>query len=355
MKYPSPVSREWRKRARALAWAFALAIAALPLRAAPGNPLPALAELEQQTKAAIARVRPAVVNVSTFGIHAIAGGGGAVLPYRSIGAGVIIDPRGYVLTNAHVVQHAQSIKVTPWRAQPSELSGKLLQVSEELDLAIIELPQNGSFPYAVFGRSGAARIGERVIALGSPYGFAHSVTMGIVSGLGRDLQINGHPYRDLIQTDAAINQGNSGGPLINLAGEIIGISTAIYAPDGVSAGIGFAISARQAQSYLAQVLPSRGLFQLVAQIEKEPIRPDAKVPHRSMGPCGNCHTFKTVAPQPGITIGYTVTDAPSPQLNESSNGRGIKWAFVFAIAAALFVLLIIRARRIAKLRRGDAR
>ena len=344
--------------------AIALSQTAFPISSMAGNRPQALDQLQGEIKAAIARVRPAVVSVSAFGVQWQHGHGGReapageAMPLRSIGTGVLVDPRGYVLTNAHVVAHASSIRVKLWRAQPTELSGTILHRDANADLALIQLQGGGgTFPYAIFGNSGAIRVGQRVIAIGSPYGLAHTVTMGIVSERARNLWIAGHTYRNLIQTDAAINQGNSGGPLVNLKGEVIGISTAIYAPDGVSAGVGFAIPSERAKAYLKSTMPRQPLAQVAARFEKEPILPGAKAPHGEMGKCSNCHTFITPPPNPVKTIGFTQSakdlgviplpqgQAPAPYYQkrfeqDSKSARGLNsdeiWKIV--IRASAFIL-----------------
>jgi S1-C subfamily serine protease/uncharacterized membrane protein YfcA len=295
---------DWRRCLIPFLLVLALQVAALsfPARVSAIVSPDALVELQRDVKTAIARVRPAVVKISSYGVRltpehgAGAGQAATATPYRTIGTGVIIDPRGYVLTNAHVVKHASNVSVELWRAQPVSLSGRVFHFDERQDLAIVQLTDKGPYPYAVFGKKRGMNVGQRIIAIGSPYGFAHSVSMGIVSNRSRTLWIEGKPYKDLIQTDASINQGNSGGPLINLKGEVVGISMAIYAPDGTSAGVGFAIPAFRALSYINRVMPGAQLARAAA--EKEPIRPDQKNPHSTSGNCLDCHTFITPPPKP---------------------------------------------------------
>jgi len=309
---------DWSRQVRhttafVLAAAITLAKGVSPDSSAAAAPPIALARLEDQIRAALARVRPAVVSITTLGVMwapdpaGEGARGGAAVPYQTIGTGIIIDPRGYVLTNAHVVRNAGSISVKLWRAKPTVLAGQLLDRSEEMDLALIRLDGGGPFHRAELGRSGAVKVGDWVIAMGSPYGLTDSVTMGIVSDKARDLWIDGHEYKDLIQTDAAINQGNSGGPLINLKGEVVGVDTAIYAPEGISTGVGFAIPIARAREYLRSVVPGPQLAILAAGFEKEPIRPGAPSPHPDMGSCPSCHTFISPAPRrAATTVGVTV-------------------------------------------------
>ncbi len=278
--------------------------------------------LEELTRDAVGRVRNAVVTVSA--LKFAPGGGAPAMSVRSIGTGVIVDPRGYVLTNAHVVREGHTITVTRWRDPPGEVSGEIVDLSEEHDLALIRLDGQGPFPHAVLGRSSEVRVGDMVIAIGSPYGLEHTVTRGIISDRSRTLVIQGRTYKDLLQTDAAINQGNSGGPLIDINGEVIGISTAIYAPDGVSSGVGFAIPADSARAYVRSVLTGGSPGLLAAANGMEPIIVGTPSPHPpGGGKCTNCHELIVpyAVANPGNAISHTVATtipfdgdplAPSP-------------------------------------------
>jgi len=289
---PHPRRYPTKSPARTLcAFLLCWPLAPTPLFAIP--PPAALAQHEQKVKAAIARVRPVVVNITSIRAEgqtgAVENNLQAQAAFRIMGSGIIVDPRGLVLTNAHVVRDATQIGITLWRANSSELVGRIVHQSNEEDLALVRIAADGPFPYVELGISGEVQVGDWVIALGDPFGLGASISMGIVSSRVRDLWIDGNLYRNLIQTDAAINQGNSGGPLVSLSGQVVGINTAIYAPQGAFAGVGFAIPSARAFSYLQQVLPRFGLGRLAA--EKEPIRLGAKPAHPPMGPCLNCHTF----------------------------------------------------------------
>lgn len=159
---------------------------------------------------------------------------------RSLGSGVILDDRGYIITNNHVIEHADQIKVT--LSDEEEFEADLIGRDVKTDIALIKIPvENHDFPVASLGDSDSIRVGDWVIAVGNPYGLAHTVTAGIISAKGR---VIGGPYDDFLQTDASINPGNSGGPLINIKGEIIGINTAIFTNtqgNYMAQGIGFAI------------------------------------------------------------------------------------------------------------------
>jgi len=163
---------------------------------------------------------------------------------RIVGSGIIVDERGYIITNAHVVAQVESLNVI--LSTGDILSATLVLEHPDLDLAMLKVEAE-SLVVATWGDSSEVRLGQSVMAIGSALGdFPNSVTMGVVSGLNRALALGEHVVHGLIQTDAAINQGNSGGPLINLSGEIIGVNTFMIREDhnqGIAQGIGFAIPA----------------------------------------------------------------------------------------------------------------
>src|SRR6266516_1286934 len=154
------------------------------------------------------------------------------VPVEGAGSGFVIDPRGYILTNFHVVEGAQS-----------HHPAKYIGADQRNDVALIKIDPKGKHLSALpLGDSGAIQVGQKVLAIGNPFGFQSTLTTGVVSALGRTVQTSQTTFIDeAIQTDAAINRGNSGGPLINSHGEVIGINSAIYTPTGTTAGIGFAI------------------------------------------------------------------------------------------------------------------
>ncbi len=159
----------------------------------------------------------------------------------SSGSGSIIDKRGFVLTNNHVVDKAYKVYVT--LADGSQYEGEVIGTDYENDLSVLKFdPEGKNLVTIPFGSSDNLKVGQKVIAIGNPFAFERTLTTGIVSGLGRPLKNDaGLVIRDMIQTDASINPGNSGGPLINTRGEMIGINTMIYSPSGGSVGVGFAI------------------------------------------------------------------------------------------------------------------
>ncbi len=218
-------------------------------------------------------VSPAVVNIST--VKTIKGGGpvfrhfyqgpqGNQDPFkdffdrffgneqqreykqRSLGSGFIIDKDGYIVTNNHVIAGADEIKVK--LNSGKEYDAKIIGRDPSTDIALIKIKADSSYSVATFGDSDALKVGQWVVAIGSPFGLEHTVTAGIVSAKGR--VIGSGPYDDFIQTDASINPGNSGGPLINMKGHVVGINTAIIAGGN---GIGFAIPVNMAKGVIAQL------------------------------------------------------------------------------------------------------
>lgn len=169
---------------------------------------------------------------------------------QNLGSGFVISPDGYIVTNDHVAGNATEITVA--FTDGRQLEGRLVGTDPVSDLALIKVEPDEPLTYLRFSEDGASIVGEWVIALGNPFGLFEAaeptVTVGVVSATGRDLEStqDGRVYRDMIQTDAAINRGNSGGPLVNAVGEVIGVNTAIYSQTGGSVGIGFAVPAERA-------------------------------------------------------------------------------------------------------------
>ena len=169
------------------------------------------------------------------------------VPVEGAGSGFVIDTDGHILTNYHVIQGAQTIEVT--LGDRSRFKAKLIGVDTRNDLALIKIdPAGRKLTTLPLGDSRNLLVGQRVLAIGNPFGFQSTLTTGVVSSLGRTVQTGENTFIDeAIQTDAAINRGNSGGPLLNSHGEVIGINSAIYAPTGTTAGIGFAIPVNTAR------------------------------------------------------------------------------------------------------------
>ena len=171
-------------------------------------------------------------------------------PHMGFGSGFIVDPKGVILTNNHVVDGADQVEVE--LKDGRKFVSKEIHTDAKTDLAIVRIDAKGTLPYLELGDSDAMEIGDRVLAVGAPFGLTGSVTAGIVSAKGRNLQMN--MYEDFLQTDAAINPGNSGGPLVNLEGKVIGINSAIKSRSGGFQGVGMAISSNMAQHVMEQLL-----------------------------------------------------------------------------------------------------
>ncbi|MBN9088579.1 MAG: DegQ family serine endoprotease [Reyranella sp.] len=168
---------------------------------------------------------------------------------QAVGTGFIIDPSGIIVTNFHVAGKADSITVTLQDGR--KLPAKLLGGDEKTDLAVLKVKSDKALPYVEFEDASKVKVGQPVMAVGNPFGLGGTVTTGIVSARGRDIQSG--PFDDYIQTDAAINRGNSGGPLFDMDGKVIGINTAIFSPTGGSIGLGFAIPSSTAQPVVEQL------------------------------------------------------------------------------------------------------
>ena len=168
---------------------------------------------------------------------------------QALGSGFVIDKTGYIVTNQHVIAQANEIKVK--FQNDKELKAKLIGQDKLTDLALLKVESKDDLPYVNFADSDKARVGHSVIAIGNPFGLGGTVTSGIISAFNRD--INSGPYDSFIQTDASINKGNSGGPLFNIKGDVVGINSAIFSPTGGSVGIGFSIPANLAKPIIEQL------------------------------------------------------------------------------------------------------
>lgn len=168
----------------------------------------------------------------------------------SLGSGFIIHKEGYIVTNHHVVDKADKINVK--LSDGSELEAKLVGSDVKTDLALLKVNAGKDLPFAVLGDDEKNRVGDWVIAIGNPFGFNHTVTKGIISSKARDIE-DASIVNNYIQTDASINRGNSGGPMFNLKGEVIGVTSSIYSPSGSSAGIGFAIPSQTVKKVIEQI------------------------------------------------------------------------------------------------------
>lgn len=199
------------------------------------------------------KVHPAVVNIATttLGMNFWM----EIIPQEGQGSGFIIDNRGYILTNNHVVANAQKMTVT--MADGRKIQATLVGRDPGSDLAVIRIASREANAVARLGDSGTVRPGQKAIAIGNPFGLTHTLTTGIVSALSRSIRTqDGNQMDDLIQTDAAINPGNSGGPLLNSNGDVIGVNTAIFSLSGGYQGIGFAIPINLAKEVATQLITS---------------------------------------------------------------------------------------------------
>lgn len=188
----------------------------------------------------------------------------------SLGSGVIVSPEGYVLTNHHVIEAADEIEIA--LADGRKAKARVIGSDPETDLAVVKVDME-SLPTMTFGYSDNARVGDIVLAIGNPFGVGQTVTMGIISALGRThLGIN--TFENFIQTDAAINPGNSGGALVDASGNLIGINTAIVSRTGGSLGIGFAITASVAKQIMEQIIQTGGVTRGWIGVEVQDLTPE---------------------------------------------------------------------------------
>ncbi len=277
---PQIKSNEKGSRAPALFRARAVTVKLAVITAILFTSLPAFARGAPESFADLAKkLLPAVVNISTTQV--IEGRAGPEIPQlppgspfedffkefldrgqpnqrkrraTSLGSGFIVKSNGdgssYVVTNNHVIKDADEITVI--LQDNTRLTAELVGRDTKTDLAVLKVKSKKNLPSVSFGNSDVARVGDWVVAIGNPFGLGGTVTAGIISARSRD--INSGPYDDFIQTDASINRGNSGGPMFNLKGEVIGINTAIFSPSGGSVGIGFAIPSASASPVVEQLI-----------------------------------------------------------------------------------------------------
>jgi serine protease Do len=255
----------WLPRRKGPRWGRMLAFSMLSLmwalpvvgqdRVMPdGRDVPALLEAWQSTVVRIQQMTGrAVVSVKTESQDKRAAQTGKETPkgeppFRGVGSGIIVDPRGFVLTNNHVIERADEIELT--LADGQTFKGTVIGRDPKTDLAMIKVDTDVDLPVVVLGDSDTVQVGHWAVAIGNPFGLGQSVTVGVVSGVGRG-ELGLSTYEDYIQTDASINPGNSGGPLVNIRGEVIGINTAI---NPIGRGIGFAIPINMAKEVMQQLV-----------------------------------------------------------------------------------------------------
>jgi len=227
--------------------------------------------LQDTYKQAIARVRPSIVNIKVlqaksnrsfnsntdrqgllFSPNGPNNDQNSGTNYESVGSGIIVSPQGHILTNYHVIANAGRIIVSVNGMNRQNYDARVEDHHIDTDLTLLKIDSESEFKPADLGNSDLVEVGDLVLAFGYPFGLEQSVTSGIVSGKRKPLVINGITYNNMIQTDAPINQGNSGGPLTNISGEVIGVNTAIYAPTGVFSGTGFAMPINRVKRFLSE-------------------------------------------------------------------------------------------------------
>jgi serine protease Do len=271
------------------AWMLAdrsLAATPPPLAVAPANPQPGFGPL-------VAKVKPAVVQIAIVSqaqgedgqdlqqvmpdlpppfrdmFRHRFGQGGQMREQRALGSGFFVYPAGYIVTNNHVVDGAREVSVT--LTDGNKYKAKVIGRDAKTDLALVKIDAGHALPYVAFGDSDKAQEGDWVIAVGNPYGLGGTVTAGIISAHGRN--INAGPYDDFLQIDAPINPGNSGGPLFNQTGQVVGIDTAIFSPSGGSVGIGFAIPSNVAKNIVAQLREHGKVSRGWLGVQMQPLTP----------------------------------------------------------------------------------
>jgi serine protease Do len=229
---------------------------------------------------------------------------------RSLGSGVIVDSKGYIVTNRHVVEKADRVRVRLQDDPPGvQHDAKVIGTDQETDLAVIKVDMDRILPAAKMGNSDSMQVGDWVLAVGSPFGLSETVTAGIVSAKGRDI-VPDRQFQTFIQTDAAINPGNSGGPLVNMNGEVIGINTAILSETNAYAGVGFALPSKTVVEVYNQLTGpehrvSRGSIGIMFnQVENPAI---ARVYGSGSGITVSTVVAGSPADQAGLKVGDTIT------------------------------------------------
>jgi serine protease Do len=237
---------------------------------------------------AIAKVLPAVVNINTerivkrqvrdpfedFAAQFFGNYRGRPREVRqtlqSLGSGFLVDPAGYVITNEHVVARAADLKIEVTTNDGKTYRAHYITGDEKKDLAFIKIDAKEAFPFINLDNISPNLLGETVLVVGNALGYGSSISRGVLSGMKRDITVDNIEYKNLVQTDAAINRGNSGGPLINTHGEVIGINSAIYTPSGTTAGIGFAIPVNTAKRIARDLITDGRVHQAFIGVETIP-------------------------------------------------------------------------------------
>jgi S1-C subfamily serine protease len=234
------------------------------------------------------------------------------MPQEGTGSGMIIDQEGHVLTNRHVVKDAQQLSIT--LADGTEVEAKIVGEDAQNDLAIVQFdPKGKTLTTITLGSSSNLVVGQKVLAIGNPFGFDRTLTTGIVSGLKRPLQTeDGYVIRETIQTDAAINPGNSGGPLLDSHGSLIGINTAILSPSGASAGVGFAVPVNTAKRVADELIKYGTVRRGWIDIDYVPIFPAL------------AKAFK-LSTQKGVLVSAARTNALAAGIRGGEQGKAVRY------------------------------
>jgi len=250
-----------------------------------------------------------------------AGPGDGAIRERSLGSGVIVDPKGFIVTNRHVVEKADRIRVRFQDDPPGvQHDAKVIGTDQETDLAVIKVDVDRVLPSAKMGNSDSMQVGDWVLAVGSPFGLSETVTAGIVSAKGRDIVPN-RQFQTFIQTDAAINPGNSGGPLVNMNGEVIGINTAILSETNAYAGVGFALPSKTVVDVYNQLTGpdhkvSRGSIGIMFDAVENPAI--ARVYGSGSGVTVSSVVAGSPADQAGLKVGDTITSVDGKKVSKGS-------------------------------------
>jgi serine protease Do len=250
-----------------------------------------------------------------------AGPGDGAIRERSLGSGVIVDSKGYIVTNRHVIEKADRIRVRFEDDPPGvQHDAKVIGSDQETDLAVIKVDVDRALPAAKMGNSDSMQVGDWVLAVGSPFGLSETVTAGIVSAKGRDIVPN-RQFQTFIQTDAAINPGNSGGPLVNMNGEVIGINTAILSETNAYAGVGFALPSKTVVDVYNQLTGpdhkvSRGSIGIMFDAVENPAI--ARVYGSGTGVTVSSVVAGSPADQAGLKVGDTITSVDSKKVSKGA-------------------------------------
>jgi S1-C subfamily serine protease len=308
---PASLRRDSPSPPEARATAPALASPSDAVALPPPAPAAVLAPLDDAIARIYAEVGPSVVNITTTA-YAYDFFRFAVVPQQGSGSGFLIDERGHIATNEHVIRDASALEVT--LADGTKLAGTLVGRDASNDLAIVrvDLPAGTAARPVRFADSSSVRVGQSAIAIGNPFGFERTITTGVVSSVGRTLRTpQGRQMRGVLQTDAAINPGNSGGPLLNARGEAVGINTMIFSPSGGSVGVGFAIASNTARRWLPELVAQGHASHPWTGFEAQPLTPQVAAALR-------------IPEQQGLLLATVAPNGPAAQAGLRAGNRQVR-------------------------------